>query len=350
MIDPKEVKIRVREELLQIEPHKEGIDEVVVRCPLCGDSIKSQFSTHLHIKVDVDDNEMPLIYHCFRCDESGILNSDMLRELGIYDITLSSKVRTYNKVAMKSLEKKGFTKYADKVNIQLPYPQNLELAELKKKYFEERLGVSVTIEQLVALKVCFNFADFLRANNVDKLTVSREMLKFLHYNYIGFISTNNDFIQFRDISGTAKYRYFNYDIFKSIDKSRNFYSIPNKIDLMTTEDIHIVLAEGVFDILGAFFNIFDCKVSNMIYSAVCGCGYASVLKYYLRKGITGKNVHVIIISDNDREPSFYSALYEETRDWVGSFTLYYNSKSKDVGVPKDKIELIEKKIPKKKYN
>ena len=347
MIDPKEVKLKVFEELIQIEPHKEGESEVVVRCPICGDSIKSEFSTHLHIKVDIDDDEMPLIYHCFRCDASGILNSDMLKELGIYDISLSSKVRSYNKVAMKGLEKKGFTKYADKVNIVLPYPQNLELANLKKRYFEERLGITTTIDELVALKLCLNFADFLRANEINQLTVSKEVMKSLHYNYLGFISTNNDFINFRDITGKSKFRYYNYDIFKVIDKSRNFYSIPNKIDLMTTEDIHIVLAEGVFDILGAFYHIFDCKIDNMVYAAVCGCGYTSVLKYYLRKGIVGKNVHIVILSDADRPPKFYSQLYEDVKDWVGSFKLYYNVKSKDCGVHKKDIELIEKKIPKK---
>lgn len=348
MIDPREVKLKVLEELLQVEPHKEGESEVVVRCPICGDSIKNDFSTHLHIKVDVDDNDMPLIYHCFRCDASGILNSDLLKELGIFDISLSSKIRSYNKVAMKSLEKKGFTKYADKVNIVLPYPQNLELAHAKKKYFESRLGIDTSIDELVALKICLNFADFLRSNEINKLTVSKDLLKILHSNYIGFISSNNDFIQMRDITGKSKFRYFNYDVFKAIDKSRNFYSIPNKIDLMTTEDVHIVLAEGVFDILGAFYHVFDRKISNMVYAAVCGCGFTSVLKYYLRKGLTGKNIHVVILSDTDRPPSFYSELYEDTKDWVGSFRLYYNTKSKDCGVHKKNIELIEKRIPRKR--
>lgn len=348
-MNPRQVKEEVRELLLSQEPHQDNGDEVVIRCPVCGDSIKSDTSTHFHIKTDLDDDSMPLVYHCFRCDAAGVLNSDILKDIGIYNLSLNSSIKAYNKQALKSLEKRGYTKYADKVNINLPYPQNLDLAEKKRQYISKRLGLSLSLEELVALKVCFNFADFLRANEINKLNVSKEILSKLHHNYVGFISTNNDFIQFRDIIGKEqKFRYYNYDVFKTLDKSRNFYSIPNKIDLMTTDDIHIVLAEGIFDILGVFYHVYDCKTENMIYSAVCGCGFASVIKYYLRKGLTGKNIHFTIFSDTDKAPEFYSYIYEETKDWVGSITLCYNIKNKDCGVPKSLIEIVDKKIPKAK--
>lgn len=348
-MNPKQLKQEVRELLLSQEPHQDNGDEVVIRCPVCGDSIKSDTSTHFHIKTDLDDDSMPLIYHCFRCDTAGVLNADIMRDIGIYDLTLNSSVKAYNKQALKSLERRGFTKYAGKVDINLPYPQNLDLAEKKRAYISERLGLSLSIQELVSLKVCFNFADFLRTNEISTLNVSKPILNKLHNNYVGFISTNNDFIQFRDITGQEeRYRYYNYDVYKTIDRSRNFYSVPNKIDLMATEDIHIVLAEGIFDILGVFYHVFDNKLDNMIYSAVCGCGFASVIKYYLRKGLTGKNIHITIFSDMDKTPEFYSHIFEEVIDWVGSITLCYNAKSKDCGVPKTSIEIITKKIPKAK--
>lgn len=348
-MNPKQLKQEIRELLLSQDPHRDNGDEVVIRCPVCGDSVKNYSSTHFHIKTDLNDDSMPLIYHCFRCDASGVLNADIMRDIGIYDITLNSSVKAYNKQALKSLEKKGFTKYADKVNINLPYPQNIDLAEQKRLYISNRLGLDLSFDELVSLKVCFNFADFLRINNINNITVSKAILTKLHHNYVGFISTNNDFIQFRDISGKEeKFRYYNYDVFKTIDRSRNFYSIPNKVDLMTTEDINIVLAEGVFDILGVFYHVYNNNLNNHIYSAVCGCGFASVVKYYLRKGLTGKNIHLTIFSDIDKAPDFYSQLYEEVIGWIGSFTLCYNTKSKDCGVPKDKIEIITRKIPKPK--
>lgn len=348
-MNPRQLKQEVRELLLSQEPHQDNGDEVVIRCPVCGDSIKSDKSTHFHIKTDLDDDSMPLIYHCFRCDASGVLNADILRDIGIYDLTLNSSVKAYNKQALKKLERKGFTKYADKVNINLPYPQNIDLAKEKIEYIKQRLGLSLSLEELVALKVCLNFADFLRVNDIKTLTVSKPILNKLHHNYIGFISTNNDFIQFRDITGQEeRFRYYNYDVFRTIDRSRNFYSIPNKVDLMTTDTVNIVLAEGIFDILGVFYHVYNNQMNNMVYSAVCGCGFASVIKYYLRKGLTGKNVHITIFSDRDKEPEFYSQLYEETIDWVGSITLCYNAKSKDTGVPNSMIDIITKKIPKVK--
>lgn len=346
-MNPKQLKVQVRELLLSQEPHRDNGDEVVIRCPVCGDSVKNYSSTHFHIKTDIDNDDMPLMYHCFRCDASGVLNADIMRDIGIYDITLSSSVKSYNKQALKKLEKKGFTKYADKVDINLPYPQNLDLAEVKRKYISNRLGLDLSMDELVYLKVCFNFADFLRSNDINNITVSKSIMKKLHYNYVGFISTNNDFIQFRDVTGNEdRFRYYNYNVYNTIDKSRNFYAIPNKIDLMTTEDVHIILAEGIFDILGVFYHIYNNELKNHIYAAVCGCGFTSVLKYYLRKGLTGRNIHITIFSDIDKTPEFYSKLYEETIGWVGSFTLCYNTKSKDCGVPKNEIEIITRKIPK----
>lgn len=292
---------------------------------------------------------MPLIYHCFRCNEAGVLNADIMKDVGIYNLSLSSSVKNYNKVALKKMEKRGFTRYTEKFNINLPYPKNIELANDKVKYISSRLGHDFTIDELVLLKVCLNFSDFIKVNELSGVSVSKSILNKIHKNYIGFISSHNDFIQFRDITGKEdRFRYYNYNVYNSIDKSRNFYTIPNKIDLLTNEDINIVLAEGIFDILGVFYNIYDNKLDNMVYSAVVGCGFVSVVKYFLRKGLTGKNIHITIFSDQDKKPEFYTKLYLETIDWVGSITLCYNLKSKDCGVPKEDIEIVQRPIPKLK--
>lgn len=343
--DPREIKLRVLEELNELIPHKEDRYGVTVRCPICGDSVKSISHGHFHVKIDLEDDEVPLMYRCVRCDSSGLLNSDILKLLGIYDIELVSGVKNYNKVALKSLDKRTFKKYADKVDINLPYPQNLSYAEKKLDYFNKRLGLSLDIDTLVSMKVCFNLADFFKANDFKYRHLDKKLLLSLHKHYIGFISSLNDFIVLRNVDAKTEYRYFNYNIFSRIDTSRNFYSIPNEIDLLSTEDITIILTEGIFDIMGAFFNVFDCKLENMVYAAVCGCGYDAVVKYYLRKGLFGRNIHVVIISDQDRNPSFYTRLYHDIKDWVSSVSLYYNIKSKDIGVPRNEIELVERKIP-----
>lgn len=344
-----DLKQIVKDTLLTLEPSKDNDDGVTIRCPCCGDSMKNQSSMHFHVKIDLDDDDMPLIYHCFRCDESGILNSDILRSLGIFDIELNSKVKSYNKHAIKKGNKKGLTRYSKKMSVVLPYPKNLELAEIKRDYINNRLGTDFSIEQLVALKIVLNFADYVRENEITQLKMYKSFINTLHYDYVGFISTNNDFIQFRDTTNKNKYRYYNYNVYNLIDKSRNFYSIPNKIDLMTSEPVEIILSEGIFDILGVFSHIYKFDLKNKVYSAVCGCGFLSVVKYYLRRGLFGNNVTISIFSDQDKPPSFFTQLNQELKDWVKEINLYYNCKSKDCGVRPEKIEIVKKKIPRNNY-
>jgi hypothetical protein len=82
----------------------------------------------------------------------------------------------------------------------------------------------------------------------------------------------------------------------------------------------------------------------MIYSAVCGSGYISVLKYFIQMGIFG-NVTINIYSDKDRQPTFYNKLgIDEIKEWVDKINIFYNEKGKDFGVRKDEIKVIRKKL------
>ena len=53
-----------------------------IRCPICGDSQKNLESAHCYIKCSYDQNE-PLLFHCFLCNSSGIVNKSFLDKLGI---------------------------------------------------------------------------------------------------------------------------------------------------------------------------------------------------------------------------------------------------------------------------
>ena len=81
----------------------------------------------------------------------------------------------------------------------------------------------------------------------------------------------------------------------------------------------------------------------MLYVAVCGAGFLSVLKYIISMGLTC-NVDINIFSDADRAPYFYKNIKKELSPWVNSINLYYNSKSKDYGVTRDEINLVKKRI------
>jgi hypothetical protein len=223
-------------------------------------------------------------------------------------------------------------------------PSNSDKTFRKLKYINDRLGVELSLEEWVKLKTVFNLGDFLRTNDIDTLTVKKERAKELHEDYVGFLTAKNEFINCRDITGTHK-RYDKYSIYKNLDNTRKMYTIPNNIDLLTTDTITINIAEGVFDILGVYFHVFNREMHNTVYAAVCGSGYITVLKYFIQMGIFG-NVVVNIFSDSDKTPSFYENMKEELKDWVSKFNLYYNAypKEKDFGVPKNKIDMIKKKI------
>ena len=58
-----------------------GEKEFLCRCPFCGDS-RHLKSAHFYINLPNSD-ETPVMYHCKKCNVSGILNRNILRELGV---------------------------------------------------------------------------------------------------------------------------------------------------------------------------------------------------------------------------------------------------------------------------
>ena len=56
--------------------------EYRTRCPFCGDSQKNFNTGHLYIRINVEDN-FPIVYNCFKCNESGIVGSEFLNVMDI---------------------------------------------------------------------------------------------------------------------------------------------------------------------------------------------------------------------------------------------------------------------------
>jgi len=332
-------KLRIRNKLLSVHSSKSvNESQIVIRCPFCGDSVKNSTSAHFFIKIELKLNT-PIIFHCFLCDISGVMTPSILRTFRINDLQINSKLLSYNKETIGKINKKLGIKN-NIFDFKIPMSLLKELIKEKKYYIENRLGINITEEELIELKVVFNFGEFLRHNNIKTLTTNKEQASILHNNYVGFLSAKNEHIVFRDISGKYK-RYFKYSIYKNLDNTRKFYSIPNSIDLLLPKTITINIAEGVFDILGLYYNIFDKEKENTIYTAVCGCGFTNVLKFYIQSGIIG-NVDINIFSDKDKKPWFYKNLFEELNPFVNKIKLYYNSLGKDYGVKKNEINLIKR--------
>lgn len=337
------MKARLRDSLLQI-PKARLVNnkQIVMRCPICGDSKKDPNKTRFYIKIDLESDE-PILYHCFNgdCGASGLLTPSLLRSMDINDLQLNSSLHHYNNKTGKKLNKSLGIKNRN-FNFIIPTPPDNKYTEYKLNYIKSRLGINFSVEELVNLRTIFFLGQFLRVNEIETITVDKEKAKFLNNVYVGFISTYNEFINFRDT--TCKYkRWIKYSVYKNLDNTKKFYTIPNNIDLLTPKTITINIAEGVFDILGVYHHIFDKEKENMIYVASCDSDFTSVIKHFIQMGVFG-NVKLNIFSDSDHSMDFYKPLKHNIKDFVSSITIFYNELEKDYGVKKNNIKLIKKKL------
>lgn len=354
-MDNSEFKRVLYDRLAQLDVfYTHGPEEVSVRCPFCGDSRRNYRSAHFYIKISSDD-KVPILYNCFRseCGESGVLNSSILRELDIRDLEVFSGLTRYNKRATKVANAIMGVK-DNNFNLRIPSPDESNPNNIAKRdYINSRLGLNLTFEDLVQKKVIFSLVDLLKYNEIQNLTVNRKRGIALQQHYIGFMSMRNEFITFRNLTNEGD-RYYIYSVYKNIDNSRKMYAIPSQVDLLSNETITINIAEGVIDILGIYYHVFDQDETNNLFVAVNGAAFKSAIRYFIQLGIVG-NVIINIFADQGESESNYSRIVKDIGPWVQEINLYYNTKAKDYGVPKNMIKLQKRKIPKfeeykKKYS
>ena len=325
----------IQELLLNIQPSYYKNYELNVRCPFCGDSVKNANSAHLSIRINPDDDQ-PLVFRCLRCNTTGIFNGTTLSMIGVYSSTNSTNIERYNRLSCK---KHGFTSSKKGLNIKFPELQINDLVLQKHRYIENRLGTSLDINELHEKKIVYDFIGLLKYNKIEKIYGDVEHIKTLQNDHVGFLSARNDFINFRDMTGNHK-RYYIYKIMRNLDTTGKFYIMPNNIDPFNSDMKYINLTEGVFDILGLYYNIMNKYEYNTVYASINGSGYLNVIKYILEQGLLC-DVNVNIFSDADRSPSYYKSMVRTLMPFVNDVRLFYNDIGKDYGVPKEQVKLKE---------
>lgn len=327
-------------ELPYTQEVKSDRTQLHTRCPFCGDSSRDPHARHFYIKIDAENDEIPVMYNCFRasCGESGIMTSDVLRMLDIYDLEMNASLSRYNKKASKTIRKKmgaNGKPLAYSVPPFNPTENNLR----KKTYLEERLGITLTDNQLHEFKIVTSLKEFLFSNSIERITCNEKIALQIERDYVGFLSTKNNFITFRDITGNYKERYIKYTIQRDLYNQGSFYTIPTTIDLLSTEKVELHLAEGTFDILGVYFNILNQEAKNKVFVSITGGNYMSAIGYFLNLGLLD-NVDIHIYSDAGIPIRQYVKQVKSRYGiWVDHIFIHYNELEKDCGVPKDKISL-----------
>lgn len=348
----KEIKLAFIDSLYERGEYMRQVNEVQyrTRCPFCGDSRSDLNTGHLYIKINPEDN-YPMVYHCFKCEESGIVNDNLLVALGIDDINLKSNISSLNKTSDKIKGQKYFDD--DKIiNFGYKLP---EVKDYKKiEYIEERLKVSISDEDIRKLKIITSLKDFLVYNNIKEITMENYICHNIEKNYVGFLSYGGAYILFRDVSNTQKYKWIKYPVTRESSGCKLFYSIETSIDVFTREKININLCEGVMDIISAYKNL-GYNSDKDLNIAVCGKQYLYVLNTLGSMGFIGENIDLNIFSDNDEvfnnkknnkptDIKYFKKLLNTQKYLYGNTNIYYNLIDKDIGVGLDKIALKKYKI------
>lgn len=305
--------------------------EILIRCRYCNDSDNPE-----HAHMYISNNEL-LEYHCKKCGASGRVTKSKLISWGITDYNILKRIGNNNYSNIKS--KNYFIRNCPTLDVI-----NQELASKKIEYIKERIGVSISFNDIINNKIVLNIFDLLSLNNITSLTRKYHMVEDLNNNYLGFLSYDNSSINMRNIFSN-NYRYINYNIFNDkIDSSGKFYVIPSELHTNKITRVHI--SEGPFDILSIKYNIVEkSEKYNDLFIAVRGISYQTVIKFILQEiGIIYPLFYIYL--DNGIKPNITYNIRNILNNIPCELYFLNNEymNEKDFGVPKNKIKVKQIKI------
>jgi len=303
-----------------------------VRCPYCGDSVKSEYSAHLNIKVNSEDGVM--VWRCVRCEESGIVNSKFTRDIKVLNLD-ALKLSHKNTTAFNKSGRRIKTTGSSLQPLLIPISRSKE-SSIKLDYLRDRLNLDISPRDAVSkFKVITDFRKLFERNKWLKITEKERMMKRLNRDGLGFLSSDNSHIIFRDINDEWDKRYFNYKIYNDdILGTSLTYSIASEIDAMEI-GLEVSISEGIFDIISISQLNND---NSSAYFASNGKSFKTVINKIRNKGFL--DVKPNFYPDDDVNISFFKWLKKEDPILRNKMlSVFYNSIGKDFGVEQSKIKI-----------
>lgn len=332
----------IKQKVHPSHPSTDG-SNIAIRCPYCGDSKKSTDSTHFYIYLTP-----PYGCHCFKCQAHIYsFNSELMKDLNIYDVNLSNEMALIQKDYKYNSEKSKTHLNFNTNNLYIPKYRGAKNELIKLNYLNNRLGTNINIDDCNKFKIIINFKEFLKINNIDEYTEKESMIDVLYKYCIGFLSYDNNYIIFRSLDERlTNFRYHNYRINPNFEGTKKFYIIRNNVDILS-EKLNVIITEGIMDILGVYHHLYknnyDENKNNYLFISCNGKSYNLLFRHLARLGFLEQNIS--IYSDSDVNLNFYKSLKRKNILLkYSNFSVYYNdiynSKGKsDFGVSKDKIKL-----------
>ena len=315
------------------------------RCFYCPDS-KNPTHAHMYISIPQSDTDVS-VYYCQKCKSVGLVTSQKLIEWNIFDSYIGTELNKWNKKNMnlpKNIKYGGSTIY----RLVNDYIEDDNLSKFKLKYINDRLGVKLSYNDCLNLKIALNLSDIFKRNQIQ-YTRDQRIIDQLDSGFVGFISVDNAFLNMRNI-GTVKNlhesinkRYINYNLMGKYDNACRFYTIPVNIDVADTKPVKLHVAEGPFDILSIYLNM-KRNSNRDIATAVGGSGYKGVIRYFISL-LKIPNIEIHIYPDNDQPRNTIVDIAEYLSPFKFPFYIHRNAykEEKDFGVPLSKInETIER--------
>lgn len=313
-----------------------GGSEIVCHCKYCLDN--SPGHGHLYIKIPQNKDDA-ILFYCFKCHASGVLNSKTLLDWGIYDAEIAATLDNLSQIRKPSSI--GYSKQRYQF---VNHVSDVNLANMKLQYINNRLGTNLTFNECLRQKIIFNLKDALDYNNITTFTRSPSIINQLNWSFLGFLSLDNNFVNLRRICDegivyeSIDKRYITYNINNSQNNNEKFYVLPTSIDLIKLRTVDLHIAEGPFDILSIKYNL---RYNTPgIFAAITGSNYKKLIWTLITTyKIVSFNLH--IYPDNDRygNDDVIDDLAQLFWPYLGSMTVHRNDfpNEKDFGVPLNRI-------------
>lgn len=311
------------------------------RCQECFDSMDPT-SAHMYVYIPWSNDQAPW-YYCHKCHSHGTVDHNKLIEWNIYDKSIAIDLVQY----LNWIEDRN-GKYhkiqSNRYTVNNTIVKNDQKTEQKREYISQRMGINLSIQDLLSLKIVLNLWDFLKENNIQNYTRDINIINDLDREFLGFLSVDNSYFNMRrtveegHVYKSIDKRYVNYNIFGKKNTNR-FYTIPTTVNLDTTERIKLHIAEGPMDILSIYLNLR--QKENGIYTSVAGANYLPVILYFL-SDLQVPYIELHVYPDNAKEGSLYrmKKLLYDIPDPTIPFYIHRNMypAEKDFGVPLNHIQ------------
>jgi hypothetical protein len=309
-----EVIEMIQSELLKLPLSKQvrsGNEIAAIRCPYCGDSLKSNHP-HMYIgtKTDSITGNSYLVMDCKKCFTQGLVTPEVLHKLGIYNTDYDGYIKTVMLTAKKNT---ALVSYGDEPVTPLKYPKLTKQDTDKLNYLIDRTQIDFSKQaELDRYKIIVNLEKFLELNESTP-DIDKDRLKLLNDQAIGFVSYDNTSISLRDINATTKARFTIMHLYPE-RRTPYMYISPCNVDLLTTTPTFVV-SESAFNVICVQKYFYPSDSINALFAAT---GTRKAYKRTIMKLLQQTcffGAEIVAYIDNDKDFSI-----DDYRDEFSMFT------------------------------